>query len=60
MIKIRKLKDDDNLHHPDFPRRWVMTRDDEDAGYGDILMGYFCSQQEAIEYWQFCPRIVVL
>lgn len=46
MIRIRKLPPSET---PDFPRRWVVSREPEGDGVADHILGYFSSQQEAIQ-----------
>jgi len=57
VIRIRKLPP---AEMPWFPRRWVASRDADDDGIADHIMGYFYTQQDAIEQIEFPVRIVDL
>ena len=57
MIRIRKMPPTET---PDFPRRWVVSREPDDDGIADHIMGYFDSHQDAVEWLDYRPRIVVL
>jgi hypothetical protein len=57
VIRIRKMPPTET---PEFPRRWVASRDPDDDGVARPVLGYFSSQQEAIEQVEFPARIVVM
>jgi hypothetical protein len=57
VIRIRKLQPSDM---PWFPRRWVASREPDDDGIADHILGYFTSQQEAIVQVENPVRIVAL
>jgi hypothetical protein len=57
MIRIRKMPPTET---PEFPRRWVASREPDGDGVAWPVLGYFTSQQEAITQTEFPARIVSL
>jgi len=55
VIRIRKLPASEM---PWFPRRWVASSEPDDDGIADHILGYFYTQQDAIDHLQYPARIV--